>query len=115
VVIALDRDSVPLQATERDYRVLTACTTAFLAFFAGHRDLFDYDEPEAVSESFTGDVGVTVTITAPHGSELMDSMLEDLDYDEDPPVESVPRPQDVGRNDPCPCGSGKKYKKCHLN
>jgi preprotein translocase subunit SecA len=23
---------------------------------------------------------------------------------------SVPK---VGRNDPCPCGSGKKYKKCH--
>ena len=22
----------------------------------------------------------------------------------------VPR---VGRNDPCPCGSGKKYKQCH--
>ena len=20
--------------------------------------------------------------------------------------------QKVGRNDPCPCGSGKKYKKC---
>lgn len=20
---------------------------------------------------------------------------------------------DVGRNDPCPCGSGKKFKKCH--
>ncbi|HEY1407795.1 MAG TPA: SEC-C metal-binding domain-containing protein, partial [Promineifilum sp.] len=20
---------------------------------------------------------------------------------------------DVGRNDPCPCGSGKKYKNCH--
>lgn len=20
----------------------------------------------------------------------------------------------VGRNDPCPCGSGKKFKKCHL-
>ena len=25
-------------------------------------------------------------------------------------AESVPR---VGRNDPCPCGSGKKYKQCH--
>ena len=25
-------------------------------------------------------------------------------------VRSVPK---VGRNDPCPCGSGKKYKKCH--
>ena len=24
------------------------------------------------------------------------------------------RPGDkVGRNDPCPCGSGKKYKQCH--
>jgi len=25
-------------------------------------------------------------------------------------VAEVPR---VGRNDPCPCGSGKKYKNCH--
>ena len=25
-------------------------------------------------------------------------------------AESLPR---VGRNDPCPCGSGKKYKQCH--
>ncbi len=24
-----------------------------------------------------------------------------------------PSGQKVGRNDPCPCGSGKKYKKCH--
>jgi uncharacterized protein YecA (UPF0149 family) len=21
----------------------------------------------------------------------------------------------IGRNDPCPCGSGKKYKKCCMN
>jgi preprotein translocase subunit SecA len=21
--------------------------------------------------------------------------------------------ENVGRNDPCPCGSGKKFKKCH--
>ncbi|MEK9137251.1 MAG: SEC-C metal-binding domain-containing protein, partial [Bacteroidota bacterium] len=25
----------------------------------------------------------------------------------------VSRAKKVGRNDPCPCGSGKKYKKCH--
>lgn len=24
------------------------------------------------------------------------------------------RQHKVGRNDPCPCGSGKKFKKCHL-
>jgi preprotein translocase subunit SecA len=27
------------------------------------------------------------------------------------PIHAGPR---VGRNDPCPCGSGKKYKKCHM-
>jgi preprotein translocase subunit SecA len=27
-----------------------------------------------------------------------------------PIVNSMPK---VGRNDPCPCGSGKKYKHCH--
>jgi preprotein translocase subunit SecA len=31
------------------------------------------------------------------------------------PVRIEPRTveETVGRNDPCPCGSGKKYKKCH--
>jgi preprotein translocase subunit SecA len=27
--------------------------------------------------------------------------------------QQVVRREKVGRNDPCPCGSGKKYKKCH--
>jgi len=27
--------------------------------------------------------------------------------------EQVIRKEKIGRNDPCPCGSGKKYKKCH--
>jgi len=27
--------------------------------------------------------------------------------------EPVRNPNKVGRNDPCPCGSGKKYKQCH--
>lgn len=26
-------------------------------------------------------------------------------------VRRVPK---IGRNEPCPCGSGKKFKKCHL-
>jgi len=34
----------------------------------------------------------------------------------EPENEAEPAPPPagkVGRNDPCPCGSGKKYKKCH--
>jgi preprotein translocase subunit SecA len=30
----------------------------------------------------------------------------------DAPVEQAHAEKPVGRNDPCPCGSGKKYKKC---
>jgi len=28
------------------------------------------------------------------------------------PVETVRNREKIGRNEPCPCGSGKKYKKC---
>jgi len=36
----------------------------------------------------------------------------------DPPAGEEHKPfvrdeQKIGRNDPCPCGSGKKYKQCH--
>jgi hypothetical protein len=34
-------------------------------------------------------------------------------HEEKAPAPAAPKKADVGRNDPCPCGSGKKYKKCH--
>jgi hypothetical protein len=45
----------------------------------------------------------------------LDPVFERADSQEDDesePQTEVP-PAKVGRNDPCPCGSGKKYKKCH--
>jgi uncharacterized protein YecA (UPF0149 family) len=36
----------------------------------------------------------------------------DLDDDEFYPETYVRTEPKIGRNDPCPCGSGKKYKKC---
>jgi hypothetical protein len=55
----------------------------------------------------------------------LDDRLEANEYDpiflvedrpegeeEDAPAESPSVAVKVGRNDPCPCGSGKKYKKC---
>ena len=35
------------------------------------------------------------------------------DEDGQPKQQPVKVTKKVGRNDPCPCGSGKKYKKCH--
>jgi len=41
---------------------------------------------------------------------FFDSVEEDDDYPAQQPVRREgPK---IGRNDPCPCGSGKKYKKC---
>ena len=42
---------------------------------------------------------------------------EDIDFvEQKPSVSTSPpaksSPKKVGRNQPCPCGSGKKYKKC---
>ncbi|MCL6448706.1 MAG: preprotein translocase subunit SecA [Armatimonadetes bacterium] len=33
-------------------------------------------------------------------------------YQDEGPRQPVKRENKIGRNDPCPCGSGKKYKKC---
>lgn len=33
-------------------------------------------------------------------------------YREQKSSTTIVKPKKVGRNDPCPCGSGKKYKKC---
>src|SRR5690606_7741851 len=68
-----------------------------------------------------------VEVAEPEASQLENVKYHHSDYDaalsgEDPgiaeaatgrqavPDGAVPK---VGRNDPCPCGSGKKYKHCH--
>ncbi len=38
--------------------------------------------------------------------------ISDLERALNPPQPQQAEPK-VGRNDLCPCGSGKKYKKCH--
>ncbi|MFH1193273.1 MAG: SEC-C metal-binding domain-containing protein, partial [Candidatus Jorgensenbacteria bacterium] len=42
--------------------------------------------------------------------EFTASKIEEL---QKPRVPPPPQAKDIGRNDPCWCGSGKKYKKCH--
>jgi preprotein translocase subunit SecA len=42
-------------------------------------------------------------VTMTHGDEVQQSQ----------PPQAKREPDRVGRNDPCPCGSGKKYKRCH--
>jgi preprotein translocase subunit SecA len=44
------------------------------------------------------------------GSETQQQTGDESGENAEPYVRNAPK---VGRNDPCPCGSGKKYKQCH--
>jgi len=47
------------------------------------------------------------------GSEGYDQALAQSQQQSAPKQEPIVAEKKVGRNDPCPCGSGKKYKQCH--
>ncbi|WP_138517248.1 preprotein translocase subunit SecA [Rhodoferax bucti] len=55
-----------------------------------------------------GESIANVTYTAPTESGEVETTVDSSTVA--PSASDVPR---VGRNDPCPCGSGKKYKQCH--
>jgi uncharacterized protein YecA (UPF0149 family) len=47
-----------------------------------------------------------------YNKEKQDKKFGRIDQSEETYVREEPK---IGRNDPCPCGSGKKYKKCCMN
>lgn len=53
-----------------------------------------------------------VAIAIQHELDHMNGILT-MDHNIKPEVTAI-QSDKVGRNDPCPCGSGKKYKKCCL-
>jgi preprotein translocase subunit SecA len=68
------------------------------------------DELDAASESINEDMSQVKDLQYQHADTATDSAEgENLAERTTAPVRSGPK---VGRNDPCPCGSGKKYKAC---
>jgi preprotein translocase subunit SecA len=71
------------------------------------------------SVSYSGGVGTAqpsaLAMAAAGGAAFMEGAEEYVDEPEQPHVEQrrVDEHEQLGRNDPCWCGSGKKYKKCH--
>jgi preprotein translocase subunit SecA len=57
--------------------------------------------------------------TAPPPESVQNVQYHHADYEEalaavaERPMPPLRAGQKIGRNDPCPCGSGKKYKQCH--
>jgi hypothetical protein len=107
VLTTLDPDGVPRPTTVRDVRLATACADALATFHMRHPWVFRGLPPAPVVDEVAVDAGVpaTVRLEAPHPG----ARLEWEPQEAAPPVAVR-----VGRNDPCPCGSGRKYKRCHL-
>ena len=70
--------------------------------------------PGRVSYSGGGQEQPSALALAAAGAAPARSTLEE-EYEAPPPVQQrvLSEEQQVGRNDPCWCGSGKKFKKCH--
>jgi preprotein translocase subunit SecA len=76
--------------------------------------LFRMEETEAFQESLWV-IGATVHEAAPRDLPSANQQVSTNASGEKKVVEPIRnRGEKVGRNDPCPCGSGKKYKACHM-
>lgn len=54
--------------------------------------------------------GITIEKQPTERKQIVD--VDNIEAPTDEPNQPVVKEQKVGRNDPCPCGSGKKYKNC---
>ena len=66
--------------------------------------MYAEDGPPSVSEQRLDDFGAAIWAAYD---------LRQLWQSLGPRVDSIRKAPEPGRNDPCPCGSGRKYKKCH--
>ena len=74
--------------------------------------VFRMEESEAFQASVWV-IGQTIHEAAPRASAQIDQAITNQPSEKkQEPIRN--RGEKVGRNDPCPCGSGKKYKNCHM-
>jgi hypothetical protein len=102
----IDRNAIPCPLQDRDVQVAAACAGAIAAFVRDHGKELASAVRGPILESYgEREGGVRVALRPDPGA------VEDSAQDE----AALPAGMRAGRNDPCPCGSGKKYKKCHLD
>jgi preprotein translocase subunit SecA len=94
----------------------------FKAMWEGVEDkvtdtVFRMEETEAFQESLWT-IGATIHESAPRAAVQAAQEAAAMSTNAGGEVKKVEtirnRGERVGRNDPCPCGSGKKYKNCHM-
>ena len=98
----------PAIIQEGDVELLTRLASALSTFVIRNGKSVFARSAEPTSQSFTDRDGFVVRLTYPAEDEAL------FDFDETP-SQQVRQVTRVGTNEPCPCGSGQKFKKCCLD
>jgi preprotein translocase subunit SecA len=85
--------------------------------FLSHVKIQQKDEVDAIERQRAEEQKKEQTVMTHQSANLMDdSAQQEAAAEQQAPTQKTPfvrEGQKVGRNEPCPCGSGKKYKQCH--
>ena len=109
IVFSLDEVRPSIRKLRKEHPKLYELNAAF------YRDCLEPKKEENLMNKYakkTGSINPSGW-TIPIGKPSNNMSFFDDDYEEDVIIETIRREQPkIGRNEPCPCGSGKKYKKC---
>jgi hypothetical protein len=101
----------PDEIRERDVQILSSCARALVTYLS-KSGTPGFNLNALDRRSFVGPAGIEVFLEPAFEEEEEEEQEEEPDFlfPRLVPAATVK----VGRNDPCPCGSGKKFKKCCL-
>jgi hypothetical protein len=89
-LFSIDAAWQPVPVTEREVRMMTSCTRAFLRFFEEYGNVFTDEHAEPVRVPMALDDQVTVTLTAPYvDAEDIDDLFEPVPPREPSEVEAI--------------------------
>lgn len=105
----LENDKVPANIIRRlnsKYPCFLERTNEILEKNLTFEELLNYYKPDTVEKKIYSSASVL------YASKIFDVVMKSVSAkEENKPVENIDY-SNVGRNDKCPCGSGKKYKNC---
>jgi len=70
------------------------------------------NDPDLIGLKADDKIIIPDNVSDPPGLRTLERIRKRREHAKDEPERPQPQKK-TGRNDPCPCGSGKKFKKCH--
>ncbi len=112
-IMCIEGDGAPRVVSPWDLKILTLCAAALRQFFDTHWERVESDSFDPVRETYRlPPENTEVRLSYPCKTT---SLFEiDEGFGAEPAALDMQEWAETGRNDPCPCGSGRKYKKCCL-